>query len=202
MPLHTMYGVNGVGKDTIANELRQREPRLVTTSESRMLMYLLGIAPSFDSTYSAGREQYAQLETTPQERIAEIEQGPPMRELVGNLKADSSPVLNLSHLIFATYLDGRVTYLDKHKPDWYARTGDTFMNVIAPPETILERRCQQAGLRERVLLGPSEIQHHLDLCDKEWERLQSSAPDAVFAVIENIELSEAVAGAERVMYGE
>jgi adenylate kinase len=197
-----MYGVNGVGKDTIANELREREPRLVTTSESRMLMYLLGIAPSFSSTYSAGREQYAKLEATPQEQIAEIEQGPPMCELIGNLKANSSPVLNLSHLIFATYLDGGVTYLDKHKPDWYTRTGDTFMNVVAPPETILERRQGQAGLRERILLGTSEIQHHLDLCEKEWDRLQSAAPDATFAVIENIELHRAVANAERVMYGE
>jgi hypothetical protein len=201
--LHTVYGLNGVGKDTIAHELRNRNPNLVTTSESRMLMYLLGITTGFDATLKVDRSQYSQLECTPQEQIIELEQGSPMRELVGNVSADNGTVLNLSHLVFARYLDDEIDYLQKPKATWYVHAGDSFMNVVAPPETILKRRQADAAQRERILKGVDEISYHQSLCDREWERIKCIAqPLTRFAVIENVELIKAVEQAEEVIYGQ
>jgi len=198
-----MYGLNGVGKDTIAHGLRNRNPNLVTTSESRMLMFLLGITKGFDATLKVERSQYSQLEGTPQEQIIELEQGPPMRELVGNVSADNGTVLNLSHLVFATYLDDEIDYLQKPKASWYVHAGDSFMNVVASTEVILQRRQADSAHRERILNGVEEIKFHQTLCDLEWERIQKIAlPLTRFAVIENIELAGSVTQAEEVMYGQ
>ena len=39
--LNTIFGINGVGKDTVAEALRQRNPEIKVVSGSRLLMYLL-----------------------------------------------------------------------------------------------------------------------------------------------------------------
>lgn len=44
MGLNTIFGINGIGKDTVAEELRKRKPEVIVTSMSRVLMYILGIS--------------------------------------------------------------------------------------------------------------------------------------------------------------
>jgi len=202
MPLHTMFGLNGVGKDTIASELREKNKNLVTTSESRMLMYLLGITDGVTTDISVGRAQYSQLESTPQEKIVELEQGGPMEELLGSIAIGKQPVLNLSHLVFATYLDGNVAYLEKSKPEWYVKSSDVFVNVVAPSEVVLQRRIGESATRERITSGEEEIMHHQALCDSEWDRMQTlGLPTTRFVVVENVDLDTAVRATEEAIYG-
>lgn len=202
MAFHTMYGINGVGKDTIANQLRQRNPNLETITESRMLMYLLGITNSYKATDSVSREQYAQLEATPQQIVRQIETDGPLKELVGNISARPRPTLNLSHLVFAMHLNGAVEYLVKPKEDWFLDEVDSLTQIVAPSDVILSRRLGEIGLRQRVVDGVDEIDHHQMLCDKEWDRIYGKiGHQTTMKVIENTDLLTAVAEAEAVIYG-
>src|SRR5690606_33381552 len=111
MSLDTIYGINGVGKDTVAAELQKRQPRgLVITSMSRLSMYLLDITDNFDAQRSVTNDQYKKLETVPQEDMVALEEGP-YREFVGELADGGDRVLMLSHLVFALHLGKTVSYL-------------------------------------------------------------------------------------------
>lgn len=87
MTMNTLFGINGSGKDTVANELQQRlwrRSKLVVTSMSRMSMYLLGITDNFDAARSVRPEAYRTLEQVPQKQMVELESGP-YKDLVEDL---------------------------------------------------------------------------------------------------------------------
>ena len=73
MAITTIFGINGVGKDTVANSLRTNNPDLLVTSISRMLMYILGITKTYDVNEKVCEEQYKMLESVPQEKMIKIE---------------------------------------------------------------------------------------------------------------------------------
>ena len=72
MAITTIFGINGVGKDTVANSLRTNNPDLLVTSISRMLMYILGITKTYDVNEKVCEEQYKMLESVPQEKMIKI----------------------------------------------------------------------------------------------------------------------------------
>ena len=73
MAITTLFGINGVGKDTIAENLRKKNPEITVSSVSRMLMYILGISKTYDVREKVTEEQYKILESIPQTQMVKIE---------------------------------------------------------------------------------------------------------------------------------
>jgi len=201
MALSTLYGVNGVGKDTIGAELLSRHPDTQLTSESRLFMYILGITSDYRAQTKASREQYKQLEDTPQKRMLEIQDTDYMY-LVDDLKKRENTTILLSHLVFALHLDKEITYLDSREtPEWFVDANDTLVQLVAPPEVILERRMQDAAQRDRGAFTLEDIQTHQRLCDRKWEKLTALAVnDTVCISVENINKDQAAEETEHAIF--
>lgn len=188
MSVNTLYGINGVGKDRIASELREQFiPDLTVTSASRLSMFLLGITSGFDSSQSVDRDAYKKLESVSQEEMVQLEEGP-YRDFVGELAKRDERVLMLSHLVFALYLDKNLTYLtDRHIPNWYIEANQGMAQLVASPEEVLARRTidQDDKSRDRPV-SIEQIIEHQALCDLEWTRVAtqaSSMPQGMHVVL-------------------
>lgn len=205
MSIDTLYGVNGVGKDAIAERIKsERVSNLTITSASRLCMYLLGITDNFDAQRKIGREQYKQLESMPQDEMVALEDGP-YREFVGTLANCDDRVLMLSHLVFALHLDKEVSYLtERHIPGWYVGQNNSMIQLIASPEEILSRRKADAlsGSRERPALI-SQIMEHQNLCDTEWMRIEEGdiSPKKGMYIVENSSLTTTTNQVGDILYG-
>lgn len=205
MSLNTLYGINGVGKDRVASELkREHAPDLIITSASRVSMYLLGITTNFDAQRTIGREEYKKLESVPQAEMIELEVGP-YRSFVEELSEKDERVVMLSHLVFALYLDRQVTYLtDRNIPDWYVAANDSLVQLVASPEEVLSRRLadQDEKSRERPA-SILQIAEHQALCDQEWERIARLpvTPQRGQHIVVNSDLQVATQRVNEAFYG-
>ncbi len=204
MSLDTLYGINGVGKDTVAERLRQSTDRnLIVTSMSRLSMYLLGITKSFDVSKPVSGEAYKQLEQVPQPEMVALENGP-YKDMIGELAQGGDRALLLGHLITALHLGGSVKYLtERPTPDWYIENNSSMIQLTAPANTILQRRQHDAsgGVRSRpVEIG--QIVEHQELCDEEWSRIEngSAKPLNGLHIVENQNLETAVAKVKEIIY--
>ena len=197
MTLSTLYGINGVGKDTVAEKLRESvDQRLIVTSMSRLSMYLLGIAKDLDVSGKLPPDAYKRLEQVPQPEMIALENGP-YKEMVAELADGGDKALLLGHLVTALHLGGSINYLtDRTTPDWYIENNSSFVQLTAPAETIMQRRQRDAstGVRSRPVEFDQIIEHQ-ELCNQEWERIESGlvTPSRGMHVIENQDLDRAVA---------
>jgi hypothetical protein len=180
-----MYGINAAGKDTLAAILRDNcKDQAVITSESRVLMYGLGIVDNPDATLRVDTEAYRRLEAAEPSRIAEIEAN--MGELLLGIKGDGNSVFFLSHLVFANHLDGgQVRYLvEKPIHSWIGSVIDVAVQLRPSPDTIYQRRVQ--ALQDRVRpVDLRQIIEHQALCDSRWEQYVSKFPSLRYAVVQN-----------------
>ena len=202
MALDTIYGINGVGKDTVAHELAADNVSLSLTSESRVLMYILGICNVYDSRTQVSRDQYRRLEDTPQSKMLEIS-GTDYKEFVGNLQNSRRRTLMLSHLVFALYLDKAITYLsDKDVPEWYVGANHSLIHLIAPSETIYLRRSNNKSTRDRGNFTESDVKYHQELCNIQWAKVSKYAAKLSIptATISNLDLRECVSSVKEVIY--
>lgn len=205
MSLNTLYGVNGVGKDTVAAEIKaNRAQDVVITSASRLSMYLLGITDNFDAQRSISRDHYKKLESVPQTEMVELEEGP-YKEFVTELANGGDRVMMLSHLVFALHLDKEVVYLaDRHVPDWYISENDSLIQLTSTPEEILARRRIDAltGSRDRPALL-SQIMAHQALCNTEWNRIKNgqTLPKKGMHTVENTSLPDTCLEVGDILYG-
>jgi len=174
MGLIIIYGINAVGKDTVANSIASISSNTLITSESRILMYHLGLINNFDATLKVDREIYKKLENAPREKIQNI-YSTKYLETLSQLKEKYKLVILLSHLVFALYIDKDVTkyVTDIDIPDWLINLSDLVVHLKSPSEDILLRRITDLKIekRERVL-RLEQIKHHQKLCDKKWEILE------------------------------
>ena len=69
MGIYTIFGINGIGKDTVSEEIRKKRQDIKVTSMSRLLMFILGISKSYDVREKINEEQYKALEEIPQSII-------------------------------------------------------------------------------------------------------------------------------------
>ena len=198
----TIFGINGVGKDTVANSLRANNPDLSVTSISRMLMYILGITKTYDVSELVNEEQYKQLESIPQPRMIEIENTDYKNILYEIAKSDEN-VIMLSHLISALRHKDKIEYLtNRITPDWYVDINQALIELVAPYDLISKRR--ENDLKRKRSVDVEEIKYHQLLCTKEWERIQqtnSSAKEKMF-VVNNIDLNEATNDIENILYND
>jgi len=202
--LVVIYGINAVGKDTIANEFVKFFNNSFITSEQRILMYNLGIIDSFDSHRKISRGNYKSLEGTSVSKLRSVYSFDFFNTLK-KLKLEYKFVFLFSHLVVALYLDKKIRYLnlydvDKMMPDTLFNIADGIINVKANFNDILERRVMDLKLlkRERVT-NLKDIEYHQQLCDDVWKKLVSKNKHIRTIVIHNNngKLGEAVVQAKQ-----
>ena len=165
MGLYTIFGINGIGKDTVAKEIRKKTQDIEVTSLSRLLMFILGISKSYDVQEKINEEQYKALEKMPQSTMRFIEDNE-YRQLLERLAKEDKDVIFLSHLITALRLGNKVEFLEDRKtPDWFVDINDKLIQLVAPAQMVAERR-QRDKTRTRCY-EIDEIIKHQELCTKE-----------------------------------
>ena len=193
MPLYTAFGINGVGKDTVLRAVQEKIPETRIISETRLLMFGLGILKAYDDSVIATRGDYAKLEATPQPIIFDVERQFP--DILSAEAASSNPTIMTSHLIPAQLLQGETIYLVKPKPPCLHKISRALLQFTASPESIWSRRDGARNERDRGNMTLEDIIKHQHLCDNEWQRLrieaaaQGSATN--FITIENENLRDA-----------
>lgn len=199
MGLTTIFGINGVGKDTVAEKLRANNPDITVTSMSRMLMYLLGISKTYDTREKISEKQYKKLENTPQKIISSIENNE-YRKLLEELSATDN-VIFLAHLVSALRLGNETMYLtDKQIPKWFVDINEQMIQLVAPASIISQRRKEDKSRRRNCNI--EQIFEHQELCSKEWQRIRRRNPNKInqMHIVENIELDDAVRQIENIIY--
>ncbi len=200
MAITTIFGINGVGKDTVANSLRTNNPDLLVTSISRMLMYILGITKTYDVNEKVCEEQYKMLESVPQEKMIKIE-NTDYKDMLDEIASSKEDLIMLSHLISALRHGDKIQYLtDRTTPDWYVKLNQALIQLVAPSDTVSYRRKNDVNRKRETSI--EEIEYHQSLCTNEWERIKRVNPDTAnrMFIVNNINLSDATNEIEQIMH--
>lgn len=200
MGLYTIFGINGIGKDTVAKEIRKKRQDIEVTSMSRLLMFILGISKTYDVQERINEEQYKVLEEMPQITMRSIESNE-YRQLLEKLAKGGKDIIFLSHLITALRLRNKVEFLEDRKtPDWFVDINDNLIQLVAPAQIVAEH-IQKDKTRKRCC-EIDEIIKHQELCTKEWERIKRKDYYTAkkMSVVENIDLNQAVREVENIIF--
>ena len=200
MAIMTIFGINGVGKDTVANSLRTNNPDLLVTSISRMLMYILGITKTYDVNEKVCEEQYKMLESVPQEKMIKIE-NTDYKDMLDEIASSKEDLIMLSHLISALRHGDKIQYLtDRTTPDWYIKLNQALIQLVAPSEIVSYRRKNDVNRKRETSI--EEIEYHQSLCTNEWERIKRVNPDTTnrMFIVNNINLRDATSEIEQIMH--
>lgn len=200
MAITTIFGINGVGKDTVANSLRTNNPDLLVTSISRMLMYILGITKTYDVNEKVCEEQYKMLESVPQEKMIKIE-NTDYKDMLDEIASSKEDLIMLSHLISALRHGDKIQYLtDRTTPDWYVKLNQALIQLVAPSDIVSYRRKNDVNRKRETSI--EEIEYHQSLCTNEWERIKRVNPDTAnrMFIVNNINLSDATNEIEQIMH--
>lgn len=202
MAITTIFGINGVGKDTVANSLRTNNPDLLVTSISRMLMYILGITKTYDVNEKVCEEQYKMLESVPQEKMIKIE-NTDYKDMLDEIASSKEDLIMLSHLISALRHGDKIQYLtDRTTPDWYVKLNQALIQLVAPSDIVSYRRKNDVNRKRETSI--KEIEYHQSLCTNEWERIKRVNPDTTnrMFIVNNINLSDATNEIEQIMHNQ
>ena len=200
MAITTIFGINGVGKDTVANSLRTNNPDLLVTSISRMLMYILGITKTYDVNEKVCEEQYKMLESVSQEKMIKIE-NTDYKDMLDEIASSKEDLIMLSHLISALRHGDKIQYLtDRTTPDWYVKLNQALIQLVAPSDIVSYRRKNDVNRKRETSI--EEIEYHQSLCTNEWERIKRVNPDTTnrMFIVNNINLSDATNEIEQIMH--
>ena len=202
MAITTIFGINGVGKDTVANSLRTNNPDLLVTSISRMLMYILGITKTYDVNEKVCEEQYKMLESVPQEKMIKIE-NTDYKDMLDEIASSKEDLIMLSHLISALRHGDKIQYLtDRTTPDWYVKLNQALIQLVAPSDIVSYRRKNDVNRKRETSI--EEIEYHQSLCTNEWERIKRVNPDTTnrMFIVNNINLRDATSEIEQIMHNQ
>lgn len=202
MAITTIFGINGVGKDTVANSLRTNNPDLLVTSISRMLMYILGITKTYDVNEKVCEEQYKMLESVPQEKMIKIE-NTDYKDMLDEIASSKEDLIMLSHLISALRHGDKIQYLtDRTTPDWYVKLNQALIQLVAPSDIVSYRRKNDVNRKRETSI--EKIEYHQSLCTNEWERIKRVNPDTTnrMFIVNNINLSDATNEIEQIMHNQ
>lgn len=200
MGITTIFGINGIGKDTIAEELRKKNKELKVTSMSRLSMYLLGISTTYDVREKITEEQYKELEMISQTKMIELENNEYREHLEKMAKSDEDVII-LSHLISALRLGDKTEYLTERKtPKWFIDINQNLIQLVAPADLISDRRSKDKTRKRDAEI--EQIIKHQSLCNKEWERIAQENVKArqKMHIVENINLDKAIKEIENIVY--
>lgn len=200
MSINTIFGINGVGKDAVAECLKSTNQDIVVTSMSRLSMFLLGISSSWDAEEEVSEHQYRQLEETPQSKMIDLENNEYRNELEKIANSDQE-VIMLSHLVSALRHSDKVRYLTERKTaNWFVDLNSNLVELVAPPDMIVNRRKKDLN-RDRTT-DLKQIIEHQELCDAEWNRITKigKKTNKNMAVVQNIDLQTAAREVENVFF--
>lgn len=187
MGLYLVYGINAAGKDAIAKEVVARYKDSLITSESRILMYHLGLVDSIDATIKVDREIYKKLENAKREDIQRIYKEEYPQTMAKAVK-DYDLVILLSHLVFALYIDKEeAKYVtDVEIPKWLVELSEGMVQLVADPEEIFSRRMKDVinEKRDRIV-QMKQIKQHQALCDKKWNDIGYLYQTNKMKIVEN-----------------
>lgn len=185
MSLETIYGINASGKDAIANRLKEKDPSIFITTESRLLMYHLGIINSYAAEDPVSKDQYKALENTSQDRIKEITNTTYKKSLESFRESKNTTIL-LSHLVFLLHIDKEPVFLDQKDPA-FPEISNGLVHVKSSPEDILARRIadNESGIRLRSHSSLGLIIKHQTLCDVKWEKITSLRTPGTYITVMN-----------------
>ena len=198
MPLVTIFGINAVGKDTIANEFKKKHPGTFITSASRLLMYHLGIIDKYGAEDPVTKKNYKKLENTSQDKIMAITKGAYKNSLIRFSKNNRLTIL-LSHLVFMLHIDkDEPVFLDKKDPP-FTKLSSGLIQIKSKSENILSRRIKdnKEGVRERYYSTLKFINKHQTLCDYKWKKIISLRAHNTYITIHNNNLDKAVSAVEK-----
>lgn len=195
MSLINIFGINAVGKDTVANAIKVKHPQFSITSESRLLMFNLGYIDNYETSYPISKESYRKLENTNQSDIIQIT-NTSYKDTLIKFHSSNKNIILLSHLVFALNVDKeKPVYLDKRElPIFLPDVVDCFIQLVSSPEEIYRRRISDNmdGIRDRGFTSKNEIIKHQDLCNIKWDKLISRIPKDRYITILNDNLNLAV----------
>lgn len=201
MSLFTLYGINGVGKDTIASYIKEKYPEINITSMSRLYMYILGITNTYDTSENVNENQYKVLESVPQEKMIRIENNE-YKNIIIDISNMSKDTIFLGHLISVLRLGDKINYLTNRKtPNWFIDANKEITEVLLPYDVIADRRKQDVQRKRSILYD--DIKFHQELCNKEWERIKNLNPtnENKMHYIENLNITESVSDFENIILG-
>lgn len=195
--LSTIYGVNGVGKDVVAEKLHQENKNVIITSTPRLLMYAFDLIDSYRVDEPVSKEHYQKLDSINQKEIDRIDATICRRILEDFANDKDNYYILLSHLVPALNLySNDVKYLtDKIVEEYYVELNKVIIQLVAPIELILERRLRDLKDRKRPV-SIEQIAYHQSLCDIEWERIKRVILENSYScsaeIVPNIELGTTV----------
>lgn len=177
MPLIVTFGVNGVGKDTLAKELKKRHPTLELLIGSRIMLKGLG----FDIKIDVGsppptREMYKVLEGLSEETKLAMTDNI-FRETLVEFKNTGRRGILSSHLVIARRSrDNTIEFQKDLFRKWFPEVFDGFVLIEASPESIIKRQGfdKTTGFRDRGELTKETIVEQQNLTKLEWEKVKSS----------------------------
>lgn len=200
MGLTTIFGINGVGKDTVVEKLMQKNSKIKATSMSRINMYILGITETYDLQEKVTEEQYKALESIPQNIMIDIENNQ-YRKVLEEISQSDEDIVFLAHLVTALRLGKKVNYLtDRLTPEWFIEINKNLIQLVAPEDLIAERRIKDCTRKRET--KKSQILEHQKLCDREWDRIASLGNEIKekMHIVENINLDQAVKDVESIIF--
>lgn len=194
MSLETMYGINASGKDTIAMKIKEQNPSVFITTESRILMWLLGITNDYAAESQVLRAQYETLENTSQNQIEDVT-NTAYKKMLEGFRENKNITFLLSHLVFLLHIDKKPTFLNGKDPA-FPEISSGLIHIKSPFEDILARMMydNKSGVRFRATSNVELLTRHQTLCNKKWEQIISARPPETYITVmnENGDLAAAV----------
>ncbi len=168
--IFVIYGINGVGKDSIVDLLLKEDEKFVVVSQSRLLMYHLGFVERFTVKSKSVNDGYEKLESISEKRINVIRNEACYNSVL-ELSNSGKIVLYLSHLTVARFFQEEVSYTVPEIPIWVKTKVDGLVLISADKKDIANWRRKDLRKRSNSLIEVCQQQRKEE---KEWLNLIGS----------------------------
>ncbi len=172
MALTIIFGVNGVGKDTLANAVQKAHPKIALVSGSRTLMKAFGLPVEITADFPVPFEYYRTLEIN--ESTVNALYDTKFVDLLREFKSSGKDGIILHHLcVIKPQLDGTIIYDDDVLRPWFYELFDQFILIRTEPTIIKDRQEKdiQSGKRTRHDLSLHQIEEQVQKSDTQWQEL-------------------------------
>lgn len=172
MALTIIFGVNGVGKDTLANLVQKAHPEIAIISASRALMKAYGLPVEITADFPVPFEYYRTLETN--EPIVNALYDTKFVDILRAFKAKGGNSMILHHLcVVKPQIDGTLIYDDDVLRPWFYELFDQFILIRTKPAIIKDRQEKDllSGKRTRQGLSLAQIEEQVQRSDAQWKEL-------------------------------
>lgn len=172
MAITIIFGVNGVGKDTLANLVQKAHPEVALISASRALMKAFGLPVEITADFPVPFEYYRTLETN--EPIVNALYDTKFVDILREFKKQGRNSILLHHLcVIKLQIDGTLIYDDDVLRPWFYELFDQFILIRTDPAIIKARQENdlQSGKRTRNGLSLAQIEEQVQRSDAQWLEL-------------------------------